>query len=212
MYNPLDQDILEYCDQHSSNDNDLLKVIERNAHLKTLHPQMITGPLLAKFFRWIIGWTKPKQILEIGTFVGYGSTVFALYSEPETQIDTIEINPENHFLANQHFKLFAESSKINSVLGDAREWIRNTDKRWDFILIDAAKKDNIEYYDALIPKVTDSGIMVIDNTLWKGKVLLEDQDKKTKNISLLNKKIQNDESVENLLLPIEDGITIIRKK
>lgn len=212
MYSPLDQDIITYCDVHSSKGHEILEVIERNAHTKTLHPQMITGPLLAHFFKWLLGWVQPKNILEVGTFVGYGTTVFALYTEADAQIDTIEINPENHFIANQHFDLIESKNKINSVLGDAREWIQNQDKTWDFILIDAAKKDNIDYYNMLLPKLSSNGVMVIDNTLWKGKVLDENQDKTTQNINKLNRLVQEDPSVENLLLPLEDGITLIRKK
>lgn len=212
MYNPLDPDIIDYCISKSDSLTDLLKKIERKTHIRTLSPQMISGPILGRFYGWMVNWTKPKALLEVGTFTGYTTISLAQRIDWKAQLDTIEVNPESHWLANQFFKEYKGHCNINSILGDALQVIPTLEKTYDFILIDAGKKDNLTYYNLLLPFLNPDGIMVIDNTLWKGKVLEENADKKTKNIQHLNDVIAEDHRVEKMLLPIDDGITIIQKR
>lgn len=212
MYNPLDPEIIDYCIAKSDNLTDLLKKIERETHIRTLSPQMISGPILGRFYGWMVNWIKPTQLLEVGTFTGYTTISLAQRIDWNAQLDTIEVNPESHWLANEFFKEYQGKCHIHSVLGNALEVIPTLNKTYDFILIDAGKKDNLTYYELLLPFLNPNGIMVIDNTLWKGKVLLSDPDKKTKNIQELNDIIARDTRVEKMLLPIDDGITIIQKR
>lgn len=212
MYNPLNPDIIEYCISKSDPLTDLLKKIERETYIRVLSPQMISGPVLGKFYGWLVNWTKPIHLLEIGTFTGYTTISLAQRIDWEAQIDTIEVNPESHWLANEFFKEYQGKCIINSILGNALNIIPTLNKMYDFILIDAGKKDNLTYYRLLLPFLNRNGIMIIDNTLWKGKVLQSNPDKKTKNIQELNNLIARDERVEKILLPIDDGITIIQKR
>lgn len=205
--------INQYCTEFSDSIPDYLIEAERTANLRTLAPQMISGPILASFYQWIIEWLQPKNTLEIGTFIGYTALAMAekiaLYGGA---LHTIEVNPETHFIAQELFKKYAHAHIIKSHLGDAKDIIPTLDNKWDLVLIDAGKKDNLFFFNQIAKLVHSKGLIIIDNTLWKGKVIDEEKDKKTQIIHDLNAHVASLKDFKKLLLPIEDGITLIQRK
>jgi predicted O-methyltransferase YrrM len=207
-------EIENYCNSHSSPESKLLLKIERESHLQTTKGHMISGHLLGQLYRELIQLMRPTHVLEIGTFTGYTSIWIADALPENGQLTTIEKNKETHWLANQFFEKYEHSTKINSILGDALLVLNQEnmkEKIWDFVLIDAAKEDNCTFFDLLLPQMRKGGIIVVDNVLWKGKVAQEIHDKVTSSIHAFNSKIIQDNRVTTLLLPIRDGISIIRK-
>ena len=202
-------DIEAYSILHSSAPSSLLQKIERETYLRTLQPNMISGCVQGQFLAWFISAMDAKKVLEIGTFTGYTTVSIAEKLQSAAIITTIEINPESHWLANQEF---SEPQKINSILGNAMDHIESMDETWDFILIDAAKKDNDYYYEKLLPKLRSGGIIAVDNVLWKGKILENLDDKRTQLIDRFNKKVASDDRVESLMIPLRDGLTLLRKR
>ena len=205
-------DIEAYSILHSSAPSSLLQKIERETYLRTLQPNMISGCIQGQFLAWFISAMDAKKVLEIGTFTGYTTVSIAEKLQSAASITTIEINPESHWLANQFFEEFSEPQKINSILGNAMDHIESMDETWDFILIDAAKKDNDYYYEKLLPKLRSGGIIAVDNVLWKGKILENLDDKRTQLIDRFNKKVASDDRVESLMIPLRDGLTLLRKR
>lgn len=205
-------DIEAYSISHSSEASPLLQKIERETYLRTLQPNMISGYVQGQFLAWFISAMAAQKVLEIGTFTGYTTVSIAEKLESTAVITTIEINPESHWLANQFFQEFSEPQKINSILGNAMDHIESMNETWDFILIDASKKDNSFYYEMLLPSVRKGGIIAVDNVLWKGKILENLDDKRTQLIDQFNKKVANDDRVESLMIPLRDGLTLLRKK
>ncbi len=205
-------DIEAYSILHSSAPSSLLQKIERETYLRTLQPNMISGYVQGQFLAWFISAMDAKKVLEIGTFTGYTTVSIAEKLQSASIITTIEINPESHWLANQFFAEFSEPQKINSILGNAMDHIESINETWDFILIDAAKKDNDYYYEKLLPKLRSGGIIAVDNVLWKGKILENLNDKRTQLIDRFNKKVAIDLRVDSLMIPLRDGLTLLRKK
>ena len=205
-------DIEAYSISHSSEASPLLQKIERETYLRTLQPNMISGYVQGQFLAWFISAMNASKVLEIGTFTGYTTVSIAEKLPDHGVITTLEINPESHWLANQFFAEFSAPNKIKSILGDAMEQIESMDETWDFILIDAAKKDNDFYYEKLLPSLRRGGIIAVDNVLWKGKILENLDDKRTQLIDQFNKKVANDDRVESLMIPLRDGLTLLRKK
>lgn len=200
-----------YCQNNSTPPSELLQKIERETHLKTTQANMISGHILGHFYGEIMHMMQVKQALEIGTFTGYSSICIAENLPSDGLLTTIEVNPETHWLANQFFAEFQHPEKINSICADAKDIIGNSDIIWDFVLIDAGKKHNGLYYDMVLPKLRKGGIIIVDNVIWKAKTVQESKDKVTQIIDSFNQKIVQDSRVTKLMLPIRDGITIIRK-
>lgn len=205
------EEIEAYCIRHSSSPIELINQVERETHLKTTQPNMISGFIQGHFIGLMISLMRAKRVLEIGTFTGYTSLWIAENLQADSLLYTLEINPESHWLANSFFEQYEHKNKIKSLLGDAKILINNIDEKWDFVLIDAAKMDNDVYYEMILPHVNKNGIIAIDNVLWKGKILEELNDKRSRMIDDFNKKIALDPRVSSLMLPLRDGLTLVRK-
>jgi predicted O-methyltransferase YrrM len=154
----------------------------------------------------------PKRILEVGTFTGYATLCLAEGLHPEGKLFTLDINVELEDMVRRNFADSPYEKQIVYQLGDAMENIPQLDEVFDLVFIDADKKNNGSYYDLVIDKVRPGGLIVVDNVLWSGKVLSNQQDKDTKNIITFNDKIAKDPQVEKLILPVRDGLFVIRKK
>lgn len=209
--NLVSNEIESYSVAHSSPMSELLQYVERQTYLKTLQPHMISGPTQGAFLGHIAQMLQAKNVLEIGTFTGYTTLCIAEQLPTDGQITTIEVNPESHHLANSFFEKFQHPERIDSILGDAKEVIKELDKSWDLVLIDAGKKDNYYFFDALVPKVRKGGYLLVDNVIWKGKTLHKNSDKVTASIDYFNKQILEDTRVKVTLLPLRDGISLIQK-
>lgn len=205
------KNIYEYCGKMSTKRSETLLQLERETHLKTLAPQMISGELQGLFFEMLSKLIKPDTILEIGTFTGYATLSLAAGLSANGKIITIEANKELKHFSDKYFSDNEYGGKVEAIIGDAMEIIPNLSYKFDLVYIDANKKANLDYFQLVIPKVKSGGLILVDNVLWSGKVVVNKKDKDTQLIHDFNQSILDDERVENLILPIRDGITMIRK-
>lgn len=212
MLDLLPKNIENYCVENSTKTSSLLQKIARESYLRTNQGHMISGPLQGAFIAQLVQLASAKRVLEIGTFTGYSTISIAEVLPSDGKITTIEINPENHYIAHEMINESEHCEKVDLILGDAKEIASKIEEEWDIILIDAAKKDNEYYYDLLLPKLKKGAFFLLDNVLWKGKVVEENKDKKTEAIHEFNERLAKDSRVQVSLLPIRDGLTIIRKK
>ncbi len=203
--------INEYCEAHTTPASEILNQLERVTHMKTLAPQMLSGHLQGSFLGFISSILQPKAILEIGTFTGYSAICMAEGLAEGGVLHTIDPNQEIKHISDAFFEKAGLSDKIVAHSGRAEAIIPELDLIFDLVFIDAGKLEYSLFYDLVINKVRKGGIILADNTLWSGKVLLPEKDADTRAIDDFNKKIQNDDRVENLLMPIRDGLMMIRK-
>ncbi|MEM8908947.1 MAG: O-methyltransferase [Bacteroidota bacterium] len=204
--------ISDYCEAHSTPQSDLLYQLERESNLKTLSPQMISGNLQGQLLRMISQLMRPEKVLEIGTFTGYATLCLAAGMPADGQLHTIEANPELAYLIRRYLQKAKLETLVHLHLGDARQLIPKLNMTFDLVFIDAGKNDYALYYDLVFEQVKPGGLILADNVLWSGKVVEASADNDTRVIDAFNKKIQADERVENLILPIRDGLSLIRKK
>lgn len=203
--------ITQYCTTHTTSPSNLLYHLDRETHLKTLAPQMSSGELQGRFLSLLSQVMQPQHILEIGTFTGYATLCLAEGLAPEGKISTIEVNPEIRHISEKYFKQSDYAHQIEQYTGDARTIIPTLATPFDLVFIDAGKNHNDLYYEMVLPLVKTGGLILTDNVLWRNKVVTGATDKDTQIIHAFNKKVQQDERVENLLLPLRDGVLIARK-
>ena len=204
----LQQLLLNYCEPES----ELLQKINRKTHLKVLMPRMLSGHYQGRVLSLLSKMISPSRILEIGTFTGYATLCLAEGLADDGLIFTLDINEELEDRVRGYFSESPFNSKINYIIGDATKTVNDLDESFDIVFIDADKKNNGTYYDLIFDRVRSGGIIIVDNVLWSGKVLSGQQDKDTMNISTFNDKVAADDRVEKLILPVRDGLFIIRKK
>lgn len=200
--------LLQYCEPES----ELLQRINRETNLKVLMPRMLSGHYQGRVLSMLSKLVNPKRILEVGTFTGYATLCLAEGLHPEGKLYTLDINVELEDMVRRNFADSAYEKQIVYLLGDAMQNIPQLDEVFDLVFIDADKKNNGSYYDLVIDKVRPGGLIIVDNVLWSGKVLSNQQDKDTRNIITFNEKIAKDPQVEKLILPVRDGLFVIRKK
>ena len=205
------KNIYEYCEKMSTSRSESLNQLERETNLKTLAPQMISGQLQGMFFEMLSKLIQPDTILEIGTFTGYATLSLAAGLSANGKIITIEANKELKYLSDKYFSESPYTDKIEAIVGDALDIIPSLSHQFDLVYIDANKKVNLDFFQLVIPKVKSGGLILVDNVLWSGKVVGDKKDKDTQIIHDFNQSILEDDRVENLVLPIRDGITMIRK-
>ena len=205
--------IKQYIEENSSKENSLLKEIARDTYLNVLNPRMLSGHYQGRVLSFLSHMLNPKQILEIGTFTGYGTLCLAEGLASDGIITTIDNNVEIAERTKAYFSRSPFRNQIISKTGDALKIIPKLETYWDLVFIDADKENYLNYYEMVLPKLTPRSFIIVDNVLWDGKVIDENKtDKKTKSLKLFNNFVQRDDRVDNLLLPIRDGIMILRKK
>ena len=204
----MQQLLLSYCEPES----DLLKKIDRQTNLKVLMPRMLSGHYQGRVLSMLSKMVNPLRILEIGTFTGYATLCLAEGLQKEGLIYTLDINEELEDMVRGYFAESGEGDKIRYILGDATETVQQLGETFDLVFIDADKKNNGNYYDLIFDQVRPGGLIIVDNVLWSGKVLNTNPDKDTRNINNFNDKVAADNRVEKLILPVRDGLFIIRKK
>ena len=205
----------EYILSHIDAEPDVLKKIDRDAHVKLLHTSMISGHLQGRLLRMLTRMIRPERVLEIGTFVGYSTLCFAEGLEENGEVHTIEIDDELEDYVRSNLALSEYGNKIKLHIGDAVQIIPGfEDGSFDLAFIDADKELYWEYFEATLPKIRKGGFILVDNTLWYGKVVekVESSDRATQGILNFNERLAYDDRVEKVILPIRDGITVIRKK
>ncbi|WP_288881392.1 O-methyltransferase [Pedobacter panaciterrae] len=204
----MQQLLLNYCEPES----ELLQKIDRETNLKVLMPRMLSGHYQGRVLSFLSKMVSPNRILEIGTFTGYATLCLAEGLTETGIIYTLDINEELEDMVRHNFAQSDYNSKIKYILGDATQTVNSLEETFDLVFIDADKKNNGTYYDLVFNRIRPGGLIIVDNVLWSGKVLNTNQDKDTKNITTFNDKIAADDRVEKLILPVRDGLFIIRKK
>lgn len=205
----INEDLQQYAEQHTTDESDLLKNINRDTHANVMHPRMLSGHLQGRVLAMISHMIKPRRILEIGTYTGYSALCLAEGLANEGKLITIDINEELEQKVRAHLAQWQD--KIEYKIGNAVQIIPTLNDVFDLVFIDADKSNYTTYFDLIIGKIRPGGFILADNVLWSGKVLDKNPDTDTRAIIAFNKKIQGDSRVENVLLPIRDGIMMIRK-
>jgi len=209
----LPHDLQAYLDDHCDPEPEALQKINRDTYLKVLKPHMLSGHYQGRLLSFLSKMMQPKRILEIGTFTGYATICLAEGLTEDGIIHTIEVNREMEEMLNSHFKLTNVEKQIRLHFGAAEDVLNDlAEKNFDIVFIDADKKNNFNYFQLVFDKVRSGGLIIIDNVLWKGKVYGEENDADTQGIRKLNDQISVDSRVEKLILPVRDGILLIRKK
>lgn len=210
------QDILKllynYAENNSTSQEDILSKIERETHLKTLSPRMLSGHVQGQLLTLISTLKQPKHILEIGTFTGYSAVCLAKGLQPAGKVISIEYNPEYASLAHSLIGESDYKQKIEIITGDAKELIPQLNQNFDMVFIDADKESYSQYFDMVLPKCNSGAVIIADNVLWSGKVLETEMDKKTKALHDFNVKVRQDPRVDNFILAFRDGLNFIIKK
>jgi predicted O-methyltransferase YrrM len=209
----LPNDLQTYLDEHCEPEPEALQTINRETYLKVLRPHMLSGHYQGRVLSFLSKMIRPKRILEVGTFTGYATICLAEGLTEDGIIHTIEVNRELEEMLNSHFKSTNVGKKIKQHFGEATAIIPAIKvDNWDLVFIDADKKNNYTYFELVFDKVRPGGLIIIDNVLWKGKVYGEENDADTALIRKLNDQISVDSRVEKMILPVRDGLLIIRKK
>jgi caffeoyl-CoA O-methyltransferase len=207
----IDSNLQQYAEKHTSGESALLKKINRDTHAQVLMPRMLSGQLQGRVLSMISCMIRPRVILEIGTFTGYSALCLAEGLQENGKLITIDINEELQERVAGYFREAGLQSKIEYKIGDATRIVPGIKEGFDLVFIDADKENYARYFDLVIDRVNLNGFILADNVLWSGKVLQAEPDKDTRAIVDFNDKVQRDKRVENVLLPIRDGIMLMRK-
>ena len=206
--------IEDYILNHSDIEPDYLAIVNRATHLKMLNPRMLSGAFQGRVLSMFCHMIQPKRILELGTYTGYSALCMAEALPSDGLLHTIECDDELEDFILQNLAGSEQGKKVCLHIGDALTEIAKLDEIFDLAFIDADKKEYLQYYEAVLPKIRTGGYIIADNTLWDGKVLKtpEANDKQTIEICRFNDFVAKDSRVQKVLLPLRDGLTIIRKK
>lgn len=202
-----------YLENHASAEPEILRKLRRETFQKTTQPHMISGYQQGRLLTIISKILQPKNILEIGTFTGYAALCMAEGLSKDGKLTTLEVNEDLAYLPKKHFAESEFSDQIHFKIQDAKEFLRETDEVFDLVFIDADKENYAEYFRLIKPKTKSGSVVMFDNVLWYGKVLEENpKQKSTQVIKELNDLAAKDEDFENLILPLRDGVNLLRKK
>jgi len=211
----LNEALQQYAENHTSPESALLHKINRQTHLSVLKPRMLSGHMQGRILAMFSQMLQPRQILEIGTYTGYSALCLAEGLQAGGTLHTIDINEELEARVRGYFAEAGLAASIKYYLGNALDIIPGIDATFDLVFIDADKINYARYYDLVIDRVRPGGYIIADNVLWSGKVLAKYRkklDEDTNAVIEFNKKVQDDVRVENILLPVRDGLLIARKK
>ncbi len=214
----------EYIEQHSSPENEVLATITRNTYNHVLNAHMLSGQVQGRVLSMLSHMIRPKRILELGTFTGYSALCLAEGLAEDGRLITIEHNDELEDTIRKNLSLSPLGAKIELIIGDAKEVLDRFAQRqktatlkgeslFDLIFIDADKREYCAYLDLVLPLVAEGGFILADNTLWDGHIVDPnyDKDKQTLGLRAFNEKVAADERLEQVILPLRDGLTLIRK-
>jgi caffeoyl-CoA O-methyltransferase len=214
QYETTRYDYEKYAVDFSLPETDLLSRLSRETHFVSTTPGMLSGNLQGLLLKMISQMMQPATILEIGTFTGYSTICLAPGLKPNGILHTIDNNPEIVHIAQKYFRESGFENVITCHLGNALDIIPDIPGPFDLVFIDADKENYVNYYEAVLPKLRSGGVILADNVLWYGKVLEPGvlTDKETRGIVEFNHHVKNDLRIEHLLLPVRDGLMIVRKK
>lgn len=204
----------EYIENFGCDEDDVLKALVREASLTQIHPRMMSGRFQGNLLAMLIGMSGAKKVLEIGTYVGYSAICMARALPNDGHLTTLEVNDEIEWLSAKYFKRSGLDAKITQIVGDALEIIPNLDDTFDMAFIDGDKREYIQYFDAVFPKISQGGLIVADNVIWYDKIFTKpaSNDYMTQGIIAFNEYIRNRSDLQKIILPVRDGLMLIRKK
>ncbi len=211
-YNTL---IDNYMASHSDVEPDFLAALDRETHVRTINPRMLSGHFAGRILKMLVRMARPQRVLEIGTFTGYSALCLAEGLPENGHVDTIEIDDEMEDFIRQNFEKSPYNERVTLHVGDAKTIVPQLEGMFDFVFIDADKREYRNYFELVLPKVPKGGFILADNTLWDGKVLIENPpsgDHQTIEIKKFNDFIAHDERIEKVILPLRDGLTLMMKK
>ena len=211
--NFLDPEIEQYAEAHTTPESSLLSQITRDTYLEVLQPRMLSGHLQGRVLSMLSKMIRPNAILEIGTYTGYSALCLAEGLSAHGTLLTIDKNIELYDRANAYFSESEFASKIRMLKGNALTIVPDLKQKWDLIFIDADKENYQKYYDLTLPNLNKGGFIIADNVLWSGKVIdTNENDVDTTALRSFNTSLIEDSRVEVLMLPVRDGLTVVRKK
>ena len=204
----------QYVAEHSSPQSEALEWIQKQTHIRTNYPRMLTGAVQGRFLTMLARISGAERVLEIGTFTGYSSTCFAYGIKEGGMVDTLEINDELEDLIREGWERAGVRDRITLHIGDAKETLRTLSGPYDIVYMDANKREYCDYYDLIFVLVRPGGLILADDVLWDGKLWQDPMpsDKQTLGIAAFNDMVAADSRVESVILPWRDGLNIIRKK
>ncbi|HEX8425164.1 O-methyltransferase [Hymenobacter sp.] len=210
-----EDEIQRYADQHTTPEPPLLAQLNRETHVQLLHARMLSGHAQGRLLSMISHMIRPRRVLELGTFTGYAALCLAEGLAPDGELHTIEFNLELEDRIRRYIAAAGLAKRLHLHMGPVAEVLPNLAGPWDLVFIDADKINNDTYYELVLPQVSAGGFLLIDNVLWGGKVLaahqLKASDKDTLAVRTFNDKVQADSRVENVFLPLRDGLLLVRK-
>ncbi|MEZ0608954.1 O-methyltransferase [Fibrella sp. WM1] len=207
-------DLAAYADAHTSPESETLRRLNRDTHAHVLRPRMLSGHIQGRFLAMIAQMIRPRRVLEIGTYTGYSALCLAEGLTPDGRLITLDNNEELADFARGYWQASPWAAQIELRLGQAAALIPALDEVFDLVFIDADKENYALYYDLVFDKVRPGGFILADNVLWSGKVVqpVKTSDRDTQAVMAFNQKIHNDSRVENVLLPVRDGLLLVRKR
>ena len=208
-------ELAQYAEAHTSPEPEILRQLNRETHAKVLSPRMLSGHLQGRVLALLSHLLKPMRVLEIGTYTGYSALCLAEGLAAGGKVITLDVNEELERLVQRYVEKAGMTDRVDFRIGRAADLIPQLDETFDLVFIDADKANYGLYYDLVFDKVRPGGIIVADNVLWSGKVVQPEATKKDKELRAIlafNARIQQDDRVENVLLPMRDGLMVIRKK
>lgn len=206
-----DEGIDQYAFRNTRAENDLLQALAERTEQDMSDPQMLTGRVQGRLLKLLVQLSRPRLVLEVGTFTGYSALSMAEGLGPEGRVVTCEIDPLAQKVAQEAFDASPVGERIEIRMGPALETIRSLDEAVDLSFIDADKEHYPEYYEAIVERTRPGGLLILDNMLWSGKVL-DPRDEISRILDALNRRIAEDDRVENVLLTVRDGVQVVRKR
>lgn len=231
----MDEEVYRYIREHSTQQSEALRWVEKQTNIRTNHARMLSGSVQGELLRMLVKMSGAKHVLELGTFTGYASICLASALPEDGHLDTLELNDELEDLIREGFERAGVSDRISLHIGDCKKTLQEFNRRsqaseeniskekgqtdetfrqYDMVFIDANKREYCDYYELVFPLVRPGGWILADNVLWDGKVCAESisQDRQTQGILAFNEMVAADPRVENVILPLRDGLSIIYKK
>jgi caffeoyl-CoA O-methyltransferase len=201
-----------YAEEHTTQPEPLLADLARETRETLESPQMLTGTVEGRFLELLVYASGAKRVLELGTYSGYSSLSMAAGLPAGGRIDTCELDENRAAVAQRYIDQSPYADRIEIHLGPALETIGRLEGQFDFVFIDADKPNYVNYYEAVLPRLTERGLIAADNTLWSGRVLEDDDDEGTRTIKAFNEHVKSDPRVTSVMLSVRDGVTLIRPK
>lgn len=205
----------EYILKHIDEEGDYLHALWRDTQLRLAYGQMASGHLQGRLLKMLVSMVRPQRVLELGTFSGYSALSMAEALEDGAELHTFEVVDEQEDFLRPWFENSRYADKIHLHIGDALDLVPQMDVVWDLAFIDADKREYVEYYEMVLPRLRPGGFIIADNTLWYGRVVetnTRESDKQTLGVKAFNELVAHDNRVEKVIVPIRDGLTLIRKK